>query len=112
MARKAGMRILENASVRAVKAGIEPQTKLLEIRTLGALVRRVADAIVEDAERWSADLIVIGTHGRRGLSKLFLGSVAEGVVRISSIPVLLIRGTDRSARRRRSGKSGARRARA
>jgi nucleotide-binding universal stress UspA family protein len=111
-ARKAGRRILADASVRAVKAGIEPQTKLVEIRTLGTVVRHVADAIVKDAERWSADLIVIGTHGRRGLRKLFLGSVADGVVRISGIPVLLIRGTGRKARRRRSQRSGARRARA
>jgi nucleotide-binding universal stress UspA family protein len=104
-ARKAGGRILENASVRAVKAGIEAQTKLLQIRTFGALVRHVAGVIVADAERWSADLIVIGSHGRRGMSKLLLGSVADGVVRMSRIPVLLIRGPERMTKRPRSGKS-------
>jgi len=100
--REAGERILEKARARAVKAGIEPETKLLEIQTMGGLVRRVADFIVKEAKRWPADLIVIGTHGRRGLSHLLLGSVAEGVIRISAIPVLLIRGVERRARRARS----------
>ncbi|HNH51533.1 MAG TPA: universal stress protein, partial [Nitrosomonas sp.] len=40
--------------------------------------------------RWHADLIVIGTHGRSGFSRLMLGSVAEGVARLTSVPVLLI----------------------
>ena len=40
-------------------------------------------------------MIVVGTHGSRGLRKMLLGSVAEGVVRMSSMPVLLIRGVDR-----------------
>ena len=90
-ARKAAERILDQARARALKAGIEPETKLLEIRTLGALVRRVATVIVAESERWRADLVVIGTHGRRGLSKLVLGSVADGVVRTCGRPVLLIR---------------------
>jgi nucleotide-binding universal stress UspA family protein len=47
---------------------------------------------VAEAERWQAELIVIGTHGRTGFSRLVLGSVAEGVVRAASMPVLLIRG--------------------
>ena len=50
-----------------------------------------AEALVEAAKRWSADLIVLGTHGRRGLQHLVLGSVAEGVVRLAPVPVLLVR---------------------
>jgi nucleotide-binding universal stress UspA family protein len=99
--RKAGGRILESARARALAEGVEPETKLLEIRTFGSLVRRVPNLIVEEARRWSADLIVIGTHGRRGLSKLLLGSVADGVVRTAGTSVLLIRGAERSARRSR-----------
>ena len=98
-AREAGERILEQAKVLAAKAGIEPETKLLEIRTLGALVRRVATAIVAESERWRADVLVIGTHGRRGLSKLVLGSVADGVIRTSERPVLLVPGAGRRAKR-------------
>ncbi len=49
------------------------------------------ETIVESAERLDCDLIVMGTHGRRGISHLLLGSVAERVVRTSSMPVLTIR---------------------
>ena len=47
-----------------------------------------AEVIVETASSLSSDLIVMGTHGRRGLSHLLLGSVAERVVRTSRVPVL------------------------
>ncbi|OGV48938.1 MAG: universal stress protein [Legionellales bacterium RIFCSPHIGHO2_12_FULL_42_9] len=53
---------------------------------------RIAEAIVEEAKEWPADLLVLGTHGRRGFSRFFLGSVAENVVRIATVPVLLVRG--------------------
>lgn len=52
---------------------------------------RIAEAIVEEAQNWPADLLVVGTHGHRGFSRLFLGSVAENVIRIATMPVLLIR---------------------
>ncbi|WP_394842361.1 universal stress protein [Pendulispora brunnea] len=42
------------------------------------------------AKKYGADLIVMGTHGRRGLPRLFLGSVAERVVRLSNVPVLTV----------------------
>jgi nucleotide-binding universal stress UspA family protein len=51
---------------------------------------RIADGIVQAAEEVSADLIVMSTHGRSGFRRLLLGSVAEGVLRQSAIPVLLI----------------------
>ena len=99
--RRAGAVILESARAGAAQDGIEPETKLAEIRTFGSLVRRVPDLIVADARRWNADLIVIGTHGRRGLSKLLLGSVAEGVMRTAGTSVLLVRGGERKTRRAR-----------
>jgi nucleotide-binding universal stress UspA family protein len=99
--REAGSRILVNAKARAVRDGVKAETKLAEIRSFGSLVTRVPSVIVEDARRWRADLIVIGTHGRRGLSRLLLGSVADGVVRTSGTSVLLIRGAGRAARRAR-----------
>jgi nucleotide-binding universal stress UspA family protein len=49
--------------------------------------------IVEQAEQWPADLLVMGTHGRRGLRRLALGSDAEMVVRGARVPVLLVRGS-------------------
>ena len=56
------------------------------------LAERLANVVVAEAARWPADLIVVGTHGRRGLSHVFLGSVAEGIVRSAPVPVLLVRG--------------------
>jgi nucleotide-binding universal stress UspA family protein len=47
--------------------------------------------IIKAAEEWNADLIVLGTHGRSGISRALLGSTAEGVVRHSQIPVLTVR---------------------
>ena len=51
----------------------------------------VVEALVTRAQAMGADLIVMTTHGRSGLSRLLFGSVAEGVVRRASIPVLLVR---------------------
>jgi nucleotide-binding universal stress UspA family protein len=60
---------------------------------------RVADAIVAQARRWRADVIVIGTHGRRGLQRALLGSDAELVVRYSPVPVLLVPARGRRGKR-------------
>jgi hypothetical protein len=51
------------------------------------------DEIVALARQIGADLIVLGTHGRRGLRRLWLGSVAEHVVRSATCPVLVVRPT-------------------
>jgi nucleotide-binding universal stress UspA family protein len=84
--RKGGQRILAKAKAAAEKEGIRAKTLLRE--TLGG---PAADAIVRGARRQRADLIVLGTHGRRGLRRLVLGSDAEAVVRTSPVPVLLVR---------------------
>ena len=86
---KIGQEILRKAGDVAREAGTPVETRLIEIDTLG---HRIPEMIAADAEAWPADLIVICTHGRRGLSHLFLGSVAEGVVRVATKPVLLIHG--------------------
>jgi len=54
-----------------------------------------ADEILRAARRARADLVVMGTHGRRGVSRLFMGSVAERVVRESRVPVLTVRAPTR-----------------
>ena len=49
------------------------------------------EIVLETAKKLGADLIVMGTHGRRGIARALIGSVAESVVRTSSIPVLTLR---------------------
>jgi nucleotide-binding universal stress UspA family protein len=51
------------------------------------------EVILEVAKEVDADVIVVGTHGRRGVSHLFIGSVAEHVVRHAPVPVVTMRGT-------------------
>lgn len=86
---KTGRDILAKSVATAGAAGIQADSRLIEITTMG---HRISQALVDEADAWPADLIVVGTHGRRGLSHLFLGSVAEGVARVATKPVLLIRG--------------------
>ena len=79
---------------RATLGKIERSARRLGARSETMLVEdfsgRVANAIVDRAKRWRADLIVMGTHGRRGLDRVLLGSNAELVVRYSTVPVLLV----------------------
>ena len=59
--------------------------------------QRVSDLIADEARRVGAGLIVMGTHGRRGLLRLALGSDAEAVLRSSPVPVLLVRASEVAA---------------
>ena len=86
LTRKIGERALARAEEIARQADITVDTSLLE-----ANGERIAHVIDAEATSWAADLIVIGTHGRSGFSHLLFGSVAEGVVRGVSVPVLLVR---------------------
>lgn len=83
-------KLLTKAQAEVIQAGIPVEAKLIEAKN-----NRIENVIIEEAKRWQAELIVIGTHGRSGFSRLMLGSVAEGVVRSASIPVLLIRCTEK-----------------
>lgn len=89
MIRDVGQKVLSTCATTAVEAGIQVDTKLVVIERL---TQRICDAVNEEAKRWPADLIVIGTHGRRGFNHLLLGSVAEGVIRLATNPVLICRG--------------------
>ena len=81
-----GKRILKKAQAVAAKQGVKAKA-ILQERVGGP----AADRIVREARRQRADLIVLGTHGRRGVRRLVLGSDAELVVRTASVPVLLVR---------------------
>ncbi len=78
--------ILESAAKRAREAGVPADTQLLEYHN-----SQVGQGIVQEAQRWQADLIVMGTHGRRGVDRAMMGSDAEYVVRHAPAPVLLLR---------------------
>jgi nucleotide-binding universal stress UspA family protein len=78
--------VLEAAAERAAEAGQDIETD----RTVG----RPARTVVEYAEEHDVDHIVIGSHGREGISRVLLGSVAETVVRRSSVPVTVARRDD------------------
>ncbi len=83
---KRGRAILERAQRLAGKSGVPADAVMAETAGAG-----VADAILRAARKWSADVIVMGTHGRRGLRHVVLGSEAERVLRLSPVPVLLVR---------------------
>jgi nucleotide-binding universal stress UspA family protein len=80
---------IEQARKTAQAAGIEAEVQSPEIVTTAY---HVADTIAKAAQDWKADLLVVGTHGRRGVNRLLLGSVAERVVRLAPCPLLLVRG--------------------
>jgi nucleotide-binding universal stress UspA family protein len=84
--REGGKRVLAKAERLAKKRKIKAKAILREM-----LSGPAAYPIVREARRVGADLIVLGTHGRRGVRRLVLGSDAEQVVRSAPVPVLLIR---------------------
>jgi nucleotide-binding universal stress UspA family protein len=84
--RDRGEAVLKDAAGVARHQGVEAETKIAETPGGG-----VGTVIVEEAQNWPADLIVLGTHGRRGIRRLVMGSDAEYVVRTTPVPVLLVR---------------------
>jgi nucleotide-binding universal stress UspA family protein len=84
--KKAGQRILQQMEARVVAAGVEVSAFLSDI-----LPGRVCDVVTEQAKAFDADLIVLGSHGRRRLGRLLLGSDAEQIVRSAVVPVLVVR---------------------
>ena len=91
--RDAGEEILARAKATAASAGVAAETIMLD-----TLVGRVSDLVVAEAAKWRADLIVIGTHGRRGVGRLLIGSDAEQIMRTASVPVLMVRAPTEAAR--------------
>jgi len=98
--RSSGRKVLARAEAAAKAAGVECKPVLVESRAA-----TVAHVVVGQAKSLKADLIVLGTHGRRGLRRVLMGSDAEAVVREANVPVLLVRG---AAARGRKASSPAR----
>ena len=84
--RDAGNALLDQAAAQAKAAGCDPYRILIESDK-----KRLSEMIIEAADQWNADLIVMGTHGRRGFERLLVGSVAEHMVRSATTSLLLVR---------------------
>ena len=91
--REAGEEILSKA-----KASVKARGLVVDTVMNDSFSGRVCDLVLAQASSWGADLIVLGTHGRRGVGRLFMGSDAESIVRASTIPVLLLRARPTAAK--------------
>lgn len=87
--REGGEEILQQMKARVAASGIDVTTYISE-----PLAGRLCDVVIDQAKDYDADLIVLGTHGRRGVGRLLLGSGAEQILRTVTVPVLLVRSTD------------------
>jgi nucleotide-binding universal stress UspA family protein len=83
---QAGRKVLAKAQGECRRRGVPCETRMVV-----GVGERAAAVIVRDAAKWRADLIVMGTHGRRGIRRLALGSDAEQVARAARVPVLLVK---------------------
>jgi nucleotide-binding universal stress UspA family protein len=83
-------RSLEQAAAPAREAGIAVETRLVEGDPL--------HGILDEIDALAPDLVVVGTHGRRGLERFVLGSVAEAILRRSLVPVLTVPPESRAPR--------------
>ena len=90
--REMGSKLLEDGRRVAQEAGVKVQVALHEKFNDG-----LPDAVAAEARRWPADLIVLGTHGRRGVGRFMLGSGAENILRSAPVPVLLVRPHEQAA---------------
>lgn len=86
-----GSHVNAQAVAKMEREGVTGTPRVVETSPLGD---DIAHSILRVSNEWAADLVVMGTHGRRGFRRLILGSVAERFLRISSRPVLLIPASD------------------
>jgi nucleotide-binding universal stress UspA family protein len=82
-----GRLLCSDAQTRMTREGVKGTPRSVEVELGG---ENIAQCIEHSAADWHADLIVMGTHGRRGVQRLVLGSVAERVLRTACRPVLLV----------------------
>lgn len=81
-----GTKVLDDAEAIASAAGVRAERRLANMSA-----QRLGETVAGYARDWRADLIVIGSHGRRGIGRLLLGSGAEQILRLAPVPVLCVR---------------------
>lgn len=86
-ARKNGTQVLQNAMGAAKALSVATDSRLVDHPG-----QRLGQTVADEAASWGADLVVVGTHGRRGVGRVLMGSGAEQIVRLSTVPVLTVRG--------------------
>jgi nucleotide-binding universal stress UspA family protein len=84
--RESGNKLLAEAMARVDAAGVKVDAMLFD-----KLGERLAETVANGAKDWGAELIVLGTHGRRGVGRLLMGSGAEQIIRLAPVPVLVVR---------------------
>ena len=82
-------KVLDDAQAIAQAAGVRVDTRLVD-----SMGERLGAVVADEAAAWEADLVVVGTHGRRGVGRVLLGSGAEQVIRLSPVPVLSVLGSE------------------
>lgn len=87
-----GQALLDKAASRLQQDGIAVETVLLESKG-----SRVSELVAAQVELSRCDLVILGTHGRRGVNRFLLGSDAEQVARIAPVPVMLVRAQEAAA---------------
>lgn len=84
--KEAGEQVLAQSAAIVREKGLNAECRILE-----SWGDKIATVLMEDANTWGADLVVMGTHGWSGLMHILMGSVAEGVMKLADVPVLLVR---------------------
>jgi nucleotide-binding universal stress UspA family protein len=84
-----GDELLRKAMERARTGGVEADMMLFDKPG-----QRLGETVAQAAKLWDADLVVVGTHGRKGFNRLLLGSGAEQVIRMAPVPALVIRASE------------------
>ncbi len=79
-------KILDEALAIARASGVVADSRLVDFPG-----RRLGEVVADEARDHAADLVVVGTHGRRGVSRVLMGSDAEQVIRMAPVPVLVVR---------------------
>ena len=90
--RESGAKILNDAMAIAQSAGVETDNMLFD-----KFGERLGETVANAAKLWNADLIVVGTHGRRGIGRAFMGSGAEQIIRLAPVHALVVRDPDAAA---------------